>query len=251
VAAIVIGLRRIRKGRWVTIRTFRGLRHFTAKSSIVTFGACFPTVRHVGKWAGGVFIASIAALTACSGSGATAASTGSTSLSAAATTPRSATTVRPRTTTTTTIPEFSFDDSVPPPKLINTGTNYVAILKSLEAYANWEAAHRPDADLVSTTIARGTRLHDRFSVDLANLRANGARLIENIGAPSVVTIISVRPDAFSARIVEDVRLHKTVDSGGRVTSSVRYSQPTTYQVLVVHDGGYWRVAAFDVELENA
>ena len=43
----------------------------------------------------------------------------------------STTTVAP-TTTTTVPPPYSFDGSVPPPKLVNTGTDYEAIYRSLE-----------------------------------------------------------------------------------------------------------------------
>ena len=166
-----------------------------------------------------------------------------------------ATTVRPRSTTTATTPsvtptptpEFSFDDSVPPPKLVNTGTDYVAILKSLGAYGNWLAAHRPDPARVSTIIAAGTTLHDRFAGDLTRLRDNGKRLIEELGGPSEYTIISTRPTAFSAKSVEDVRAHKTVVASGRVTSEERRTAPTTYLMLVVLVRGHWYLASNDVD----
>ena len=53
--------------------------------------------------------------------------------------------LRPTTTTRRpATPLYSFDNSVPPPKLINTGTNYKQILQSLLDYGNWISAHRPD-----------------------------------------------------------------------------------------------------------
>ncbi len=120
------------------IRTYGHLRYFSTKLPIVVIGTRFPTVPPVGKRATGVLVAGILVIGACSG--------GSATTSAPTTKPGSAgapgSTVAP--TTTTTMPEFSFDDSVPPPELINTGTDYVAILKSLESYGNWLAAHRPD-----------------------------------------------------------------------------------------------------------
>ncbi len=165
------------------------------------------------------------------------------------------TTMRPRSTTTATAPsvtptatpEFSFDESVPPPKLVNTGTDYVAILRSLGAYGNWLAAHRPDPARVSTIIAAGTTLHDRFAGDLTRLRDNGKRLIEELGGPSEYTIISTRPTAFSAKSVEDVLAHKTVVASGRVTSEERRTAPTTYLMLVVLVRGRWYLASNEVD----
>ena len=46
--------------------------------------------------------------------------------------PKVTTTTAPSTTTTTTPPPYSFDGSVPAPELINTGTDYEAIYRSLE-----------------------------------------------------------------------------------------------------------------------
>lgn len=221
--------------------TYREVRDFSAKSSIVTFGARIPTVRHVGKRAGGVLVASIAALTGCSGSGPTAAPSETTSRSAV-TTP---TTVRPRVTTTTTVPEFSFDDSVPPPKLVNTGTNYVAILKSLQAYDNWGAAHRPDPALTARTVARGTKLYDLYVQDTTRLRDNDMRGVETLAGPSTYKIISATKDAFSAQVSENISVHKTVRRGGTVSSEIHFATPTIYQILVVLTQGHWLLA--DVE----
>ena len=123
----------------------------------------------------------------------------------------------------------------------------MAILKSLGAYGNWLAAHRPDPARVSTIIAAGTTLHDRFAGDLTRLRDNGKRLIEELGGPSEYTIISTRPTAFSAKSVEDVLAHKTVVASGRVTSEERRTAPTTYLMLVVLVRGRWYLASNDVD----
>jgi hypothetical protein len=218
----------------------------------------------VGKRRTSVLVAGIVIVvaSACSGRTATTRATTTATTTNAPHTSRSAasaastaTTVRPRSTTTTaaptvtptTTPEFSFDDSVPPPKLVNTGTDYVAILRSLGAYGNWLAAHRPDPARVSTIIVAGTTLHDRFAGDLTRLRDNGKRLIEELGGPSEYTIISTRPTAFSAKSVEDVLAHKTVVASGRVTSVERRTAPTTYLMLVILVRGHWYLASNEVD----
>src|SRR5262245_1311496 len=60
------------------------------------------------------------------------------------------TTSAPAPTTTTTVPPpYSFDNSVPPPKLINTGSNYASIARSLDDYGHWLYAHHPDPVLAA------------------------------------------------------------------------------------------------------
>ena len=174
------------------------------------------------------------------------------STSASVTTDPVAPTTIPRTTTTTSIPDFSFDDSVPPPELINTGTNYVAILKSLGQYSNWLAAHRPDPALTSRVVAQGTKLHDDFARDLTRLRDNGKREIEKVGRrPSQYTIVSSTPNAFSAHVVEDIVARLTVDTTGKVTSHVRFASQTTYLMVAVLSRGHWSLASVDVQHRQA
>jgi hypothetical protein len=158
-------------------------------------------------------------------------------------------TTTPTTTTSATAatPEFSFDDSVPPPRLVNTGTDYAAILESLVKYGNWLGAHRPNPALTSAIVARGTRLYDLYIQDLTRLRDNGTRGFETLGGPSKFTILSTRPDAFSAKVVEDIRSQRTVVAGGKVTGEIRFTEPTTYLRLVVLVGGRWYMAASDVQ----
>jgi len=151
------------------------------------------------------------------------------------------------TTTSTTVPVYSFDGSVPPPKLVNTGTNYVAILRSLSAYGNWLAAHRPDPTLVRNIVAPGTRQYELFSRDLMRLRASKKRAIETLGEPTKYTVISVRKDAVSVRVVEDVRTQQSIDARARVTSEVRFARPTTYLSLIILSHGHWYYASDEIE----
>jgi hypothetical protein len=211
----------------------------------------------VGKRARSVLVAGIVTLSACSTSERTATppkptttgispSAGGTATPATIRPPRSTTTAT--STSTSTTPDFSFDDSVAPPRLVNTGTDYVAILKSLESYGNWMAAHRPDPSLAVTTVAPGTRLLDDYLRDTTNLRDNNRREVERLDGPSEYTILSATPDAFSARVVENISAHQVVDPSGHVTSEARFTGPTTYLDLVVRAGGHWYLA--DIEIER-
>jgi hypothetical protein len=211
----------------------------------------------VGKGGTVVVVAGIITLGACAGSHRASAPialpTSTTSHSAPPSVPPPA--GRPRSTTTapvaTTAPrpvsEYSFDGSVAPPELVNTGTDYVAILKSLESYGDWLGAHHPDPALALTTVAPGTPLLDRYLHDIVNLRNAHARLVEKLNGPTTYTLLSVTPNAFSARVVEHIATHRTVDRAGHVTSERRYTGTTTYIDVVVLAGGHWYFAAVDLE----
>jgi len=170
---------------------------------------------------------------------------GSPTLPASPTTAPKTTITTPRSTTTTSTPEYCFVDSVPPPKLLNTGTDYVAILWSLENYGNWLSAHRPDPARASEILAPGSRLHDLFARDLTGLRGAGQREIESDGVEPRTTVLDATADAASIRIVEDILSRRTVNANGTVTSQVRFAHPTTYLILLVRVGGHWFIAADD------
>jgi hypothetical protein len=153
-------------------------------------------------------------------------------------------TTRPApTTTSTTVPAYSFDDSVPPPKLVNTGTDYVAILKSLDAYSNWLAAHRPRPALVDAFVAAGTRLHDSYVKTLTALHDRSERLLELRNGTDTYTIVSATQNAVSANVVQRITLHRVVDSVGRVVDEARFTGETAYRVLAVKTNGRWYVAS--------
>jgi hypothetical protein len=221
----------------------------------------------VGKGGTSVLVAGVITLGACASShrasspGATLSQTADPAPTTTATgdqRSRPASTARPRpvpapttTTASTTpgpVPAFSFDQSVPPPRIVNTGTDYVAILESLERYGNWLGAHRPDPALALTTVTPGTQLLANYTHDLVNLRDNRVRIIEKLNGPTTYTILSKTPAAFSARVVENISVHQTVDRFGRVTSERRFVGPTTYLDVVVRSHGRWYFAASDIQL---
>lgn len=149
-------------------------------------------------------------------------------------------------TTTTTMPEFSFDDSVPPPELINTGTDYVAILKSLESYGNWLAAHRPDRSLVAGFVAGGTKLFRSYLDVLTILSEKNQRLFDRLNGEDRLTIISSTTNAFSAKIVQHITERRVVGSSRHVVREGRFAGLTTYLALVVRVDGRWYLASTDV-----
>jgi hypothetical protein len=113
----------------------------------------------------------------------------------------STTTVAP-TTTTTVPPPYSFDGSVPPPKLVNTGTDYEAIYRSLSEYGDWLLAHQPDASLVRGTSSG--RPSERLTHDVDVVRVGTARLVE-VQQPLKYKLSRSLPSAASLRVQKTCR----------------------------------------------
>src|SRR5262249_24203671 len=128
-------------------------------------------------------------------------------------------------------------------KLINTGTNYVAILKSLDAYSNWLAAFRPNPAFVDAFVASGTRLHDSYVRTLTALRDRSERFIERRRGDDGYTIISATQDAVSANITQRIVSHRVVDSAGRTLKEARFDGDAAYRVLAVKTAGRWYIAS--------
>ena len=71
------------------------------------------------------------------------------------------------------------------------------------------------------------------------------RVIEKLNGPTTYAILSATPNAFSARVVEQIAVHQSVDRSGRVTGERRFTGPTTYLDVVVLTHGRWYFAAVD------
>ena len=159
------------------------------------------------------------------------------------------TTFAPSTTSTTVraakLP-YSFDDNAPPPPLLNTGTNYVAIAKSLLDYDNWLLSHRPDIALIDNVAVRGTNPYKALAHDLPILRRTNRRFVEQVAAPDRFDVASVRPEVIS--IVDTQHLVRQViyDAAGR-NVSVHPRATTTYFVLLLRSASdhRWLLASID------
>jgi hypothetical protein len=155
------------------------------------------------------------------------------------------TTVAP-TTTTTVAPPYSFDGSVPPPKLINTGTDYAAIVKSLDDYGHWLYAHNPDRSLVGEVAVVGTQPQQRMDRDMATLSERNFRIYDTASNLIEAEVITARDSAVSLRLhyADDKKV--LVDHTGQTVDVQSLPKSTTEFVLLASDStGRWRLAAVD------
>lgn len=163
----------------------------------------------------------------------------------------SASTAAVPATSTTTAPKppplYSFDNSVPPPPLINTGTDYPRIINSLLAYGDWLYGHRPDVSLVPNIAAPSSQVERAFDHDLPTLAHLHRRFYEIDSGPQTLTVISANDDSVSARLAQRLRRQEVVDQSGKVASSKAREEPTTtYSLLLMRArDGKWYMAALD------
>jgi hypothetical protein len=157
---------------------------------------------------------------------------------------RSTTTVAP-TTTTTVPPPYSFDNSVPPPKLINTGTDYASIFSSLNGYASWLKAHGPDTELVPKAFVVGTPVYARLLADLRILQKRNLRFVE-VRRQSEIAVVGRSARAVSLQVHEHLERELLVRSDGTTQDEQAFASPLLWNVLLQADGaGRWRIASVE------
>jgi hypothetical protein len=131
----------------------------------------------------------------------------------------------------------------PRPPLENTGNDYVAIFKSLDANFRW-LTENPDPAVVSEIYVPGTRTHD-FQLDLVQrLRQNGWRSADEGYRVISVEVVDTRSDVVSLRLTDQFDMERIVDSAGRpVGDGKKHTAPTVWTILLSPDDqGRWRIA---------
>jgi len=156
-----------------------------------------------------------------------------------------ATTTFPSSTSTTTVPLYSFDGSVPPPELVNTGDDFDAIYRSLDEYGNWLLAHNPDVALIGNIVPVGTEYFKTYEDDLAILNREGLRLYLAPSDAERIDLVDL-VDEFASLLVTHVEADLViVDSAGAVVDRARVPRRLR-SVLMVRDGaGYWRLVSLE------
>jgi hypothetical protein len=123
-------------------------------------------------------------------------------------------------TTTTTRPSASkYDeqfDSVPAPKIVDRGLDYVAISRSLVAYGTWLQWHHPDPKLVENAFARGSPIARAATKQALQAIREHKRVIEVDAAPDDYVLLSTRENVVSFRVTEHLAHSELIDARGRV-----------------------------------
>jgi hypothetical protein len=131
----------------------------------------------------------------------------------------------------------------PRPPLQNTGTDYVAIFKSLDGSFRW-LTENPDPAVISDIYVPGTRIHDLQLDVIQKLAENGWRAADEGYRVLSVELLDTRPGVVSLRLTDQFDLERIVDSAGQqVGEGKPHSESTVWNILLSSEGqGRWRIA---------
>jgi hypothetical protein len=181
-------------------------------------------------------IALVAVLVACSGG------SGGGDKASPKTSPPSSSRPSPTIDLSKPIPGGSLHGT-PRPPLENTGTDYVAIFKSLTANFRW-LTENPNPSALSELFVPGTPPHDQRASAYQYLVDNGYRWADEGYQLLDVQVVDAREDAISLNVVENLAFERLVDGSGTQVGEVRrHGSPETVSVLLSRSAdSKWRVA---------
>jgi hypothetical protein len=132
----------------------------------------------------------------------------------------------------------------PRPPLENTGTDYVAIFKSLTANFRW-LTENPNPAVLAELFVPGTPPHDRRAAAYQFLVDNGYRWADEGYQLLDAQVVDARDDAVSLNVVENVEFERLVDASGMQIGQVRpHGTPESVSVLLSRGAdSKWRVAS--------
>jgi hypothetical protein len=130
----------------------------------------------------------------------------------------------------------------PPAVVVERGSNFVAIARSIDGEHGRLLADDPNPSLASTIYQPGTRSYLDFTRNLAALRARRQTLV-SIGEHCTYTVASVRPTLVTLRVHEEIGEDRVLDAHGRVVAVTRYDRPNDYVIVLTRGAGArWRLA---------
>jgi hypothetical protein len=181
-------------------------------------------------------IALVAVLVACSGG------SGGGEKASPKTSPPSSSNPPPTIDLSKPIPGGSLHGT-PRPPLENTGTDYVAIFKSLTANFRW-LTENPNPSVLPELFVPGTPPHDQRASAYKYLVDNGYRWADEGYQLLDVQVVDARADAISLNVVENLSFERLVDASGTQVGDVRrHGSPETVSVLLSRSAdSKWRVA---------
>jgi hypothetical protein len=131
----------------------------------------------------------------------------------------------------------------PRPPLENTGTDYVAIFKSLDANLRW-LTENPDPNLIADLYVPGTPGHDARIPAYQFLVDNGYRWADEAYQLLAVDVVSATSEVVSLQVRDSLEFERIVDAAGKQVGNLRPRTPAdkTSTVLLSPSDGRWRIA---------
>lgn len=156
------------------------------------------------------------------------------------------TTTMPTPTTVPPRPANGFADGVPAPRVIDRGTDYVAIARSLVEYRRWLEWHDPDPALVDRAFEQYSDLAKGETSAVLQLRSRRERIQEIDRAPLGFKVMSVLRGDVSLQLTERLARRDVVSATGRVVDHAG-AAPEQYIVIMMrsYSDSPWRLSVFE------
>jgi hypothetical protein len=140
----------------------------------------------------------------------------------------------------------------PRPPLENTGTDYVAILKSLTANFRW-LTENPDVAALQELYVPGTETYTFQESFFSALTRDGLRGADDGYRLLTAEVIDAQQQVVVLRVRDEFTFERVVDSQGNQVGEGRARNPTvkTWNVTLTPDvAGHWRVASWIEVADN-
>ena len=135
-------------------------------------------------------------------------------------------------TTTTSRPDSSRPEKdASPPKILDRGSDHVAIARSLLLYGRWLAWHHPDPALVARAYQVGSPPGRLVASAVTRLRRIGSHIVEVDREPLAFAILSTTRNAVSFRLTEHLAHREVIAASGRVVA--RDASRTEHYVISI------------------
>ena len=135
---------------------------------------------------------------------------------------------------------------IPRPPLENTGTDYVAITRSLIGNFRW-LTENPDPAVVSELYVPGTEDHASWVAAFQDLANKGWRAADDDYYVIAIEPVDAQQGAVTMRVTDSMRFERILDSSGNQVGEgrVRDPQRKSSVALISRDAeGRWRLADY-------
>ncbi len=160
--------------------------------------------------------------------------------------------VTPTTTAPLATPVANAPRSERAPALHNTGSDYVAIFRSLDRYRTWLETSHPDPALADRVWSAYSPLNAKYRRELTWLRRHGWRWFE-VGQSSRVEVASVVPatGVVTLRVDEHLPVIEVRDGAGEVAGRRTLGPEFHWIVTLSADStGRWTIADIGTRLTD-
>lgn len=135
---------------------------------------------------------------------------------------------------------------IPQPNVVDRGSDFVAVARSLVLFSRWIGSTNPDPALVGRVFQSGTPAERSASSQARELRRDGERIVVVDRVPLELAVISITPNVVSLSVTEHLAHRELVAADGRILDSIpARTEHLVVSIMRASSEFPWRVNLFD------